>query len=267
VEQHGFNPEQKVTAVIPARFSSTRLERKLLLDIGGLPMVVRTMLRALEARNVARVIVATDDERVARVVREHHGEAAITSREHQSGSDRVAEVAERFTDPGSIVVNVQGDEPLISPLTIERAVNALIGESDADIATTSEPVGSASEVLDPNVVKVVTDGRGRALYFSRSPIPYPRDAVIRHGSIGSALRNEPELLGAFRKHTGLYAYRREYLLRFAKLGRSAAERIEMLEQLRALDDGARIRVVEVADRSVGIDTAEDLEIVRRMIGQ
>jgi 3-deoxy-manno-octulosonate cytidylyltransferase (CMP-KDO synthetase) len=265
VEQHGINPVQKVIAVIPARFSSTRLRGKLLLEIGGLPLIVRTLKQVKKARNIDRVIVATDDERILSVVSEYGGEAVMTAADHQSGSDRIAEVARKLLASGSIIVNVQGDEPLISPRTIEAAVEAMIADASLDIVTTCEPVLSAGDVLSPNVVKVVVDGLGGALYFSRSPIPFPREAVSRYGSIEAALVGDPSLLSNFRKHTGLYVYRREYLLRFATLPQSPLEISEMLEQLRALEDGARIRVVEVPEPSVGVDTAEDLERARELI--
>ncbi|MBK9152843.1 MAG: 3-deoxy-manno-octulosonate cytidylyltransferase [Chloracidobacterium sp.] len=265
MEPHGDEPKQNVIAIIPARFGSTRLPGKLLLEVGGRPLILHTMDRAQRARHVGRVIVATDDLRIERIVLDAGGEAVMTSPEHASGSDRVAEVAEGLA-AGSIVVNVQGDEPLISPETIDRAVEALLEDASVDIATTCEPIESLSELLDGNVVKVVTNGHGDALYFSRSPIPYPRDASLRSdGDPNKAITNKPELLGLFKKHTGLYAYRREFLLKFTLMERSALEKIEMLEQLRALENGARIKVVEAAGASIGVDTAEDLERVRAIL--
>lgn len=264
MESHGQNPQQNVIAIIPARYESTRLPGKLLLPIGGRPLILYTLDRARAAANVSRVIVATEDERIREVVCREGGEAVLTSPEHASGSDRIAEVATRLPE-GSIIVNVQGDEPLISPRTIERAVDAILEDGSIDIATTSEAIDDVRDVLDPNVVKVVTGTNGVALYFSRSPMPYPRTAAQRYGSLDDALNREPQLLRSFRKHTGLYAYRREYLMEFTRLQRTPLEELEMLEQLRALENGARIKVVEVEESSIGVDTAEDLERVRQIV--
>jgi len=265
VEQHGEIPRKNVIAIIPARYASTRLTGKLLLDICGKPLILHTLDRALKAKTVERVIVATDDERIIRAVTEAGHEAVLTSAEHNSGSDRIAEVAASLPE-GSIVVNVQGDEPMIDPATIDRAVLALLDDPHAEIATASEPIESLADLLNGNVVKVVTAGDDHALYFSRSPIPFPRDASLKYdGDPNAALVNEPELMTMFRKHTGLYVYRREFLLKFTKMQQTKLEKIEMLEQLRALENGARIIVVEAAGRSVGVDTAEDLEAVRTLI--
>jgi 3-deoxy-manno-octulosonate cytidylyltransferase (CMP-KDO synthetase) len=235
----------------------------MLAEIGGVPMVVLTARQAANARLVSRVIVATDDERIAEAVRTNGFDAVITSADHASGSDRIAEVAADLPR-GSIVVNVQGDEPLISPETIDRAVEAMIN-SDADIVTTSEPIESVDEIFDSNIVKAVVGADGNALYFSRSPIPFCREVSSHHGGdLRAALDSEPELMASFRKHTGLYVYRVEYLLEFTRLPQSPLERLEMLEQLRALENGARIKVVEAAGRSVGVDTERDLEYIRKM---
>ena len=252
-------------AVIPARFHSTRLPGKPLLDICGRPMIVRVCERALAARNVARVLVATDDERIHDVVRDAGYEALMTSDAHLSGSDRLAEAARSLDPVFDIIVNVQGDEPLISPRAIERAVAALQSDAEAACATTCEAVVHAGDALSPDVVKVVSDGRGHALYFSRSPIPYPREAVRKFGSLAAALEAEPALLAAFRKHTGLYVYRRAFLLEYASWPQSALERAESLEQLRILEHGCPVRVVEAAAPSVGVDTPEDLERVRALL--
>lgn len=224
-------------------------------------MILWVLERALAAGNVTRAIVATDDERILECVRGAGYEAVLTSREHQSGSDRLAEVAATL-DEADVIVNVQGDEPLISPLTIERAVDELLNADEAHIVTTCEPILDAADVLSADVVKVVLDAGGRALYFSRSPVPYPRDAVNRHGSLKQALERDATLLGIFRKHTGLYVYRRGFLLEYTAWPPSELERTESLEQLRALERGAIIKVVEAAAPSIGVDTAEDLERVR-----
>jgi 3-deoxy-manno-octulosonate cytidylyltransferase (CMP-KDO synthetase) len=228
-------------------------------------MVLHVVERALAARGVSRAVVATDDERILRAVRDAGREAMMTSPGHASGSDRLAEAAARIES--DIVVNVQGDEPLIAPRTIELAVEALLSDADASVATTCERFESAEDVLSPDVVKVVSDGRGRALYFSRSPVPYPREAARRHGSLAAALEAEPGLLAHFRKHTGLYVYRRAFLLEYAAWPQTELERAEALEQLRVLERGHRIAVVEAAARSIGVDTAADLERVRAIAGE
>ena len=186
----------------------------------------------------------------------------MTRRDHQSGSDRIAEVAQTLPE-GSIIVNVQGDEPVISPDTIDRAVMALTEDAAADMSTTCEPIESLSELLNGNNVKVIVSDKGYALHFSRSPMPWPRDGEAVHLALHAEA--EPELLLNFRKHTGLYAYRREYLLAFTKLGQTRLEKIEMLEQLRALENGAKIKVIEASAPSIGVDTLDDLELVRRII--
>ena len=257
-------------------------------------MICWVVERALAARNVSRAIVATDDERIVAAVRSGGYEAVMTRVDHKSGTDRIAEVAASLEDV-DIIVNVQGDEPLISPLTIERAIKEL-GEGDGDperhgdgetrrwgeeiqrekgkgervtegtgIVTTWEPMESAADVLNPDVVKVVVDGKDRAIYFSRSPVPYPREAVREHGSIEAALRNESWLLSSFRKHTGLYVYRRDVLLAFAQWPQSELERLESLEQLRALEHGVKIKGIKASASSIGVDTIEDLERVRSIV--
>lgn len=264
MEQHGENPRQNVIAVIPARYASTRLEGKLLLPLGGKPLILHTLEQANRAETVSRVIVATDDERILRVVHDSGNEAVFTSPEHRSGSDRIAEVALSLPDR-SIIVNVQGDEPLISPRTIDAAVECLLEHDAADMSTTCEVVKNHEDVLNPNVVKVVIDGHGYAVYFSRSSIPFPRDAVSKYGSIEAALNAEPELVSRFRKHTGLYVYRRNFLLRFAKMEQTALEKTEMLEQLRVIENAGRIVVAEIEGGSVGVDTREDFERVRTIL--
>ncbi len=261
----GKNSKQIAVAVIPARYSSTRLPGKPLLDISGKPLILWVAERALSARSVSRAIVATDDQRIFDAVTSAGFEAMMTSADHLSGTDRVAEVARNLDV--EIIVNVQGDEPLIEPETIDRAVNELQANREVLMATTSEPIDTVVEVLNPAVVKVVIDGDGYATSFSRNPIPWPNQAVARHGSIEAALGREPALLFSFRKHTGLYVYRREFLLQFAGWPQSDAERAESLEQLRALDRRVRIRVVEAASPSIGVDTADDLARVRIIVNE
>lgn len=258
----GSNPQNSAVAIIPARFHSTRLPGKPLLDICGRPMIVRVAERASAARNVARAVVATDDSRIFDAVRAAGFEAVMTNAAHASGSDRLAEAVVLLNAPFDLVVNVQGDEPMISTRTIERAVEALAADEQAAVATTCEPFTEAADVLSPDVVKVVSDASGYALYFSRAAVPHPRDAVRRHGSLAAALSAEPVLLARFRKHTGLYVYRREFLLEYARLPHGQLEGVESLEQLRILETGGRIRVVETDEPSIGVDTEADLARVR-----
>lgn len=244
-----------------------RLPGKMLVDVVGKPLIIRTLEQAKRARTVSRVIVATDDKRIFDVVTAAKGEAIMTSAHHSSGSDRIAEVAESLPQ-GSIIVNVQGDEPLISPDTIDKTVEALIADPAAQISTACEPITDLwGELMNFNVVKVVVSEQGNALYFSRSPMPFPREASLRHGGDPNvALTEEPETLATYhRKHTGIYAYRREYLLEFSKMPQTRLEKLEMLEQLRALENGARIKVVEVADKAIGVDTQDDLDRVREIL--
>ena len=247
--------------MIPARFGSTRLPGKPLSDIHGKPMIQHVHERVRRARRPDRVLVATDDERIASVVRGFGGEVVMTSRDHATGTDRLAEAA-RGTD-AEIVINVQGDEPLVDPEGIDAAVDGLAKDPALDIATLSLPLRDVREMLSPSVVKVVCDARGDALYFSRSPIP-----AVRHGS-STDPREAAEAAvarGLARKHVGLYVYRRASLLRFAALPPSPLEVAEGLEQLRALEHGMRIRVVQ-REGAAGpaVDTLEDLERVRALI--
>ncbi len=226
-------------------------------------MICLVVERALAARNVERAIVATDDQRIFDAVELAGYEAIMTRGDHHSGTDRIAEVAAALPD-AEIIVNVQGDEPLISSRTIERAVDELINDARAGIVTTWESMESAADVLNPDVVKIVVDHE-RAVYFSRSPVPYPRDAVRKYGNLVAALRNDPLLLSHFRKHTGLYVYRRDVLLEFSGWPQSELERLESLEQLRALAYGVEIKAIEASSRSIGVDTEEDLRRVRAIV--
>ena len=249
-----------IVAIIPARFGSTRLPGKPLSDIHGKPMIQHVHERVRRARRPDRVLVATDDERIAAVVRGFGGEAVLTSAGHETGTDRLAEVAAATTD-AEIVVNVQGDEPMLDPEGIDAAVDALARDPGLDMATLSLPLREVDEMLSPSVVKVVSNARGEALYFSRSPIPLVRDAPSPRAAAAAAVAR-----GLARKHVGLYVYRRAALLRFASLPPSPLEAAEGLEQLRALHHGMRIGVVEregVAGPAV--DTAEDLERVRALL--
>ena len=250
-----------IVAIIPARFSSTRLPGKPLSDIHGKPMIQRVHERVTLARRVDRVLVATDDRRIAEAVRGFGGEAVMTSAEHASGTDRLAEVARGLEDV-EIVVNVQGDEPLLDPEGIDAAVDALLHDPGLPLSTLALPLRSAAEMLSPSVVKVVTDASGDALYFSRSPIPFVRMGA---GDAASAAA-EAVARGLARKHVGLYAYRRDALLRFASLPPAPLELAEGLEQLRALHHGMRLRVVpREGEGGVAVDTPADLARVRELL--
>ena len=251
----------KAIAIIPARFASTRLPGKPILPLNRLPLIVHVVNRAKLAEFISRVIVATDDERIVSAVREHGGEAWMTSSDAESGTDRVAEVAARLD--AEIIVNVQGDEPLIEPATIDAAIAPLLENPEIQISTTSEPITDVEDVFNPNVVKVTTDAEGFALYFSRSPIPYIRPSAGL--TLEEFLQQNPVLLAKYRKHSGLYVYRNDFLQKFARMQPSLLERLESLEQLRALENGFRIRVVGVAHRSIGVDTEQDYERVKRLI--
>ena len=240
--------ESSVLAVIPARFQATRFPGKILADIGGRPMIEHVFRRASAARLVHHVIVATDDDRIATAVRGFGGAAIMTRADHVSGTDRIAEVV--AAHPCRAVVNIQGDEPLIEPDTIDAAIKPLLDDSTVEMSTLSRPFNSLEEFRSANVVKVVTNWRGDAMYFSRSPIPFPRSEAMP---------------AAARAHVGLYVYRRETLLKLAALTAAPLEVVESLEQLRALAHGVRIRVVDTTHAVAGVDTPEDLERVRQMI--
>lgn len=250
-----------IVAIIPARYAATRLPGKPLSQIHGKSMIERVHERARQARRVDRVLVATDDERIARAVRDFGGEAMMTSSEHATGTDRLAEVA-RGLD-AEIVINVQGDEPLLDPAGVDEVALALESDPALEMATLSLPLRTVEEMLEPSVVKVVSDERGDALYFSRSPIPHVRQPAP--GDARAAARAAVER-GLARRHVGLYGYRREALLRFAALPPHPLEQAEGLEQLRALAHGMRIRVVPVdGEAGAAVDTPEDLERVRALL--
>jgi 3-deoxy-manno-octulosonate cytidylyltransferase (CMP-KDO synthetase) len=249
-----------IVAIIPARFGSTRLPGKPLSDIHGRTMIEHVHERVRGARCLDRILVATDDERIAAVVRGFGGEAVMTSPRHPTGTDRLAE-AVKATD-AAIVVNVQGDEPLLDPAGIDAAVQALLRDPALPIATLSLPLRDVEEMLAPSVVKVITDREGNAMYFSRSPVPHVRARDLRGAAEGAVAS------GLARKHVGLYAYRREALLRFASLPPTPLEEAEGLEQLRALEHGMRIRVVAMSgEPALAVDTPQDLERVRALLGR
>jgi len=240
----------EVVAIIPARYDSTRLPGKPLASIAGKPMIQHVYERTCAIAAVDRVLVATDDERIAAAVRDCGGEVVMTAASHPSGTDRIAEVAQSLDAP--IIVNVQGDLPFLQAPVLTAAVDLMRTDPLLPMATVKAKIHTAAEMSNPNVVKVVSDRDGYALYFSRSPLPYWRDS-----SAGTELGY---------KHIGLYVYRREFLLTFAKLAPTPLERAEKLEQLRALEYGFRIRLAETeAGVGIEVDTPEDLERARSII--
>jgi 3-deoxy-manno-octulosonate cytidylyltransferase (CMP-KDO synthetase) len=250
-----------IVAIIPARFASTRLPGKPLSDIHGKSMIEWVHERVRRARLLDRILVATDDERIAAVVRGFGGDAVMTSPTHATGTDRLGE-AVRHTD-AQIVVNVQGDEPMLDPAGIDAAIEPLLSDPELPMATLSTPLKDIEEMLAPAVVKVVSDARGNALYFSRSPIPYVRldpPGDLRAAAAAALAR------GVARKHVGLYVYRRAALLRLVALPQSPLEEAEGLEQLRALQAGMPIRVVPMnGEGGVAVDTPQDLDRVRTLL--
>ena len=237
----------EIVGVIPARFASTRLPGKPLLSDTGQPLIRHVVEAARRARSLQRIIVATDDRRIAEAVADFGGEAVMTRADHATGTDRVAEVAAQLCD-ARIIVNLQGDEPEVSGEALDRVVALLEGDPEAPMATLATPIRDEAIYRDPACVKVVRSARGRALYFSRSPIPCHRDGLPDPASYPRPIAH---------LHLGLYAYRRDFLLSIGSLPPSPLEAAEKLEQLRVLDAGYPIAVGIVAEASVGIDTPED----------
>ena len=231
-----------VVAIIPIRYASTRFPGKPLALIGGKPMIQHVYENTRKTPGLSRVIVATDDARIVKTVGDFGGEVVLTSKKHASGTDRVAEVARKLK--AEWVINVQGDLPFVRPQTILNSLRPLTRDRSIPMGTARTPIFQEEEWLNPNVVKVVTDARGFALYFSRAPIPHTRRAA--NGIWGY-------------RHVGVYVYRREFLLKFSRMRPTLLERTEGLEQLRALSNGYRIRVADVDEPSVEVDTPEDLE--------
>ena len=244
----------KITAIIPARYASTRFEGKALANIMGKPMVQHVYERTAKASLVSEVIVATDDERIAAAVRAFGGRAEITLIGHETGTDRLAEVAAGLDS--DIIVNVQGDEPLIEPAMIDEAIRPLADDPSVLMGTLKSRIKTLHDFLSPNVVKVVTDWEGYALYFSRSPLPFFRD---KWNDLKDEAFASRKLLCY--KHVGLYVYRRDFLLQFAQMSPTYLEMAEKLEQLRVLENGYRIKVVETDHESIGVDTPGDLDKV------
>lgn len=244
------------TAVIPARYASTRFPGKPLAMILGKTMIEHVYRRTCEAQTVDRVIVATDDQRIFAAVQAFGGEVMLTRDDHPSGTDRLAEVAAAIE--GDLIVNVQGDEPLISPQMIDQAVRPLLEDVGLQMGTLCSRIDSVDDYLNPNVVKVVCDQQHRALYFSRAPIPHSRDIPA------SELPTRVAELGAMR-HIGLYVYRREFLLQYPQLPQTRLEMLESLEQLRAMENGVQIYVATTELDCHGVDTPEDLRRVEALM--
>jgi 3-deoxy-manno-octulosonate cytidylyltransferase (CMP-KDO synthetase) len=243
----------KTVAIIPARYASSRLEGKPLLDIAGKPMVQRVYEAASQAELIDRVIVATDDRRILDTVTDFGGEAELTSTHHMSGTDRVAEVADRLHC--DTVVNLQGDEPLMEPPLIDELIRPLLDDPGMYMASAQSPIRLGAHLTNPNIVKVVSDQDGYALYFSRSPIPY-------HFNSDQTARG---FLGF--KHIGIYIYRKDFLMKLVKLDPSPLEKKERLEQLRVLENGYRIKLISTDYDAPAVDTPADLEQVREKIEQ
>ena len=235
--------------MIPARFASSRFPGKSLASIAGKPMLQHVYERASQARYLSKLIVATDDERIYKAARSFGAAVVMTRADHLSGTDRVAEVASG--DTASVIINIQGDEPLIDPAAIDAATLALLDDPDVPMATLKKAIEDPREINDPNVVKVVTNLAGDAIYFSRCAIPYEREGPFSRDN-GRSIHY---------KHLGLYVYQREFLLAYSGLPVGPLERMERLEQLRALENGHRVRVVDTEYESLGVDTPEDLERV------
>lgn len=237
----------KILGVVPARYGSSRFPGKPLCDLMGKPMIQHVYERALGARLVERILVATDSERIYKTVRDFGGEAIMTRENCRSGTDRVAEVAEKY--PYDIFVNIQGDEPLMESGLIDETIEPMLKDGEIQIATPAKAISSETEYLDPNVVKVVCNRDDFALYFSRSPIPYSSNGKVKKAY----------------KHIGLYVYRREALLKLSRMDMTELEMVESLEQLRAIENGYKIKVIISSYDSVGVDTPEDLERVKRLM--
>lgn len=238
--------------VIPARYASTRLPGKPLLDIAGKPMVIRVAEQAVKS-GASEIVIATDFEKISQVAAQHDIKAVMTHIDHASGTERIAEVAQKLSwSDGDIVVNVQGDEPLIEPALIAEVAQHLANSKDAVMATACHAIHDEAALLNPNIVKVVIDAHGNALYFSRAPIPYPRDDVYKNN------------IQAYR-HIGIYAYRVGFLKQYAELASAELEKVESLEQLRVLHHGYKIGVTITRNAPAsGVDTQEDLDYVRRL---
>src|SRR4030043_100315 len=248
----------KISAVIPARYGSTRFEGKPLADILGKPMIQHVYEGVRQSKLIDEVIVATDDQRIAEAVKSFGGKAVMTSPTHFTGTDRVAEVAKKLKS--EIIVNVQGDEPLIKGNIIDKAIRPLLTEDTLQLSTLMTRIEEVRDWRNPHIVKVVVDQKNYALYFSRSPIPFPRDLHIGRLESNPFGTSRPLPKRVF-KHIGLYVFRRKFLLHFSKMKPTPLEKLEKLEQLRALENGSRINTTPVNYEPLSVDTPEDLQKV------
>jgi len=248
-----LGPDLKVIAVIPARYASERFPGKVIVPLAGKPLVLHAYEQARQSRLVTETVIATDDERVVEALLPYGVNVTMTRRDHETGTDRIAELAEK--SDADIIVNVQADEPQIDPDLIDATVQPLLDDLELPMATARHPIREAALIADPNCVKVVCDERGRALYFSRSPIPF-----LRGGA------HDAETEDIYWQHIGLYVYRREFLLKYAKMPPTPLEQFERLEQLRVLENGYSIAVVEAEKPCIGVDTPEDLHRVQEAMG-
>lgn len=237
----------KFLGVIPSRYASTRLEGKPLKDIYGHTMI-EWVYKRTKLSNLDEVVVATDDERIYKEIERFGGKAILTSKEHENGTSRIAEVCTKYEDY-DVIVNVQGDEPLIEPEMINSIINSFKEDDTISMSTLKYKIDTMEEIENPNYVKVITDKKGYALYFSRSVIPYPRKLDIQN----------------YYKHVGIYGYKRDFVVEYAKMEPTPLELSESLEQLRALENGYRIKVMETPYKIIGVDTQEELEKVREYI--
>ena len=250
--------EPRVLVIIPARWASSRFPGKPLANIAGIPMIQRVAAQANKATCASEVIVATDDLRISDFVKENGGTAIMTSAEHESGTDRVAEVArDRDCD---IVVNVQGDEPLIPPQNIDQVIRSLVDDSSISVTSLRVLICNKSDLLNKNITKVVVDKFDSALYFSKAPIPWDRD-LWSESIDGISKISSPRWF----KHIGLYAYRKKFLMEYSSMPKSPLEKIEKLEQLRILENGIPIKVVETKLDSIGVDSQSDIKIIEKQL--
>lgn len=242
----------KILTVVPARYASSRFPGKIIELVAGKPLVLHAYERAQQASLVTEVLIAADDPRIVDALKPFGARVVLTRPDHPSGTDRIAEVAAQIE--ADVVVNVQGDEPLIHGETIDACIRPLLDDPEVVMSTARVLITEPAKITNPNVVKVICDTRGRALYFSREPIPHIRDAAER-----------AQAPACYWEHVGLYAYRRDFLLAYARMPQTPLERLEKLEQLRALENGYRIAVIDTDYEGVGVDTPEDLARVRAIL--
>ncbi len=256
--------------IIPARYGSTRLDGKVLAPIAGKPMIQHVWEQAKKVKILDDLIIAADDERIIDVVKKFGGKAIFTAKEHRSGTDRLTEIANPLEV--KVVVNIQADEPMIDPSMVDGVVRTLLDDEELVMATVAKKITAESELTDPNVVKVIVDKNGFAIYFSRAPIPYVRESEPTSSGhslmfgVGSLFHSPKyKISDATYKHIGMYAYTKDFLFTFTNMPTSSLEKIEKLEQLRVLENGYKIKILETTHDSIGVDTPEDLERVKKIL--